>query len=232
MAATPTTPNTRSSTTTDVGSERPRADDASPRPKDARSSRTPPAGREFLAGNRLFNEDALKNRAELEPIDQPARSTTPHQPHVFATLGIVLVGAAAWLLLGAVDHSLWLNAERLHDGAASPPVPERVIRLRTVVPVVDGELLTPGMTAYVFRAGSTDTFIEGSISRVARETDSRTTRIDKSILQIDVSPKSALVPEPGDVDPNYRLRIPIGRQTPVDLLIGLVRQRTVRTGNG
>ena len=218
-----------------ASSERPRASDAGSDTKDARSPHTPadgepgpePTGRELFIGNRLFNEAALKNSAELEPIDNPIQSTTPHQRQILAALGMVLVGAAAWLVLGAVDHSLWLNAERLEDDAGSASVPTQAMRLRAVVSPTDAERLTPGMTAFVFQDGSTGAFIEGSISRVAGET----TRADRTILALDISPQSMPIPEPGDANRKYRLRIPIGSQTPMALLVGLARQRIAQTGD-
>ncbi len=225
-------------------SERPRAGDASPRSKNARLPHQPPTASDrgseepattkpqLFASNRLFNEEALKMSAELEPVDNPTRSTTPYQPHVLVALGLVLVGALAWLLLGVVDHSLWLRAERIDGAAVAPPGSAPVVRLRTVVSPSDGELLAPGMTAYVFQGGSDGVFFEGSISRVTRDTSHQATPTTRRVLQIDVSPTTTLVLEPSDTDSSYRLRVPIGSQAPVDLLLGLVSRRTAVTEDG
>ena len=178
-----------------------------------------------LFANRLFNEDALKNSAELEPIDNPATSTAPHHPLTLAALGVVLAGAAAWLALGSVDHSLWLNAERVLDTAHTSPAPDHRIPLRTEVADRDGSLLRPGMTAYLFQNGFDGIFVEGSIARVAPAVDSWPTTTASTVVIVELSPKDPPAPQPDEAGPNYRLRIPIGQQTPLELLVGLIRQR-------
>lgn len=180
---------------------------------------------QLFANNRLFNEDALKNSAELEPIDNPATTTAPHHPQVLAVLGVVLAGVAAWLAIGSVDHSLWLNAERVSETAHSSPAPAHAIRLRTEVGAMDGSRLRPGMTAYLFQNGLDGVFIEGSIVRVGPAADPRPTSPGRTVLMVDVAPRDAPAPLPDDAAPDYRLRIPVGQQTPIELLVGLIRRR-------
>ena len=179
-------------------------------------------GDQLFANNRLFNEDALKNSAELEPIDNPMRSTTPHHPLVIGALGFVLLGVTAWLAFGSVDHSLWLKAERL-DGAGGSPVPANAIRLRAEVSAPDGERIQAGMRAFVFLNDFDGAFTVGSIARVASATSSHPTPPDRAVVVFDFAPGPSEAPW-HDASVEYRLRIPLGSQTPMGMLIDLIGQ--------
>ena len=199
---------------------------AAPSPRDPSPDADPgsddahPTGYPLFANNRLFNEEALKNSAELEPIDNPMRSTTPHHLLVIGALGFVLLGATAWLALGSVDHSLWLKAERL-DGAGGSPIPADAIRLRAEVSAPDGERIQTGMRAFIFLNDFDDAFTVGSIARVAPATSSHPMPPDKSVVVFDFAPRPSEVPR-HDASIEYRLRIPLGSQTPMGMLIDLI----------
>ena len=217
-------PRTDSVRATTAPSSRNRPPDAGGGSDDAQ-----PRGDQLFGHNRLFNEDALKNSAELEPIDNPMRSTTPHHPLVIAALGIVLLGAVAWLALGSVDHRLWLKAERLDGPPGSSPVLEDAIRLRAEVSARDGERLQPGMIAFVFQDDFDGAFMVGSIARVAPATPP--TSPDRAVLVFDFAPRPFQAPG-HDAPSTYRLRIPLGSQTPMEMLIGSISRRTAPVGHG
>ena len=184
-----------------------------------------------LFRNQLFNDDASRNRAELEPIDYLTRSTTPHAGHVTIALAVVAITVAFWLTLGSIDQSLWLTG-RLLDAPAADAEPdgsrENVIRIETEIPLADAERLLAGREIFVFRSTQAGTFLSGTIHRVNRSGAGRNPDRTATLhLDVEYAPTSLFEP-PGQGDKNYRLRIPIGSQRPIDLLLGLARPRLAR----
>lgn len=195
-----------------------RTESASP---GSRSTNAPSTRAYGLFTNRLFNDEASRNRAELEPIDCLTRSTTPRAGLVAIALGVFAIALVIWLSVGTIDHSLWLTGRLLDapgTNAADNGTPEDLARLEAEVRLSDIEHLTPGRTVFVFRNDSAGTFLSGNI-REARfvepppEHPTATAR-----LEIERDPSSVFPPpSPGEV---YRLRIPIGSQRPIELLLG------------
>ena len=180
-----------------------------------------------LFRNRLFNDDASRNRAELEPIDYLTRSTTPHAGHVAIALAVVAVTVAVWLSVGSIDRSLWLTGKLLDAPAAEPDrTRENVIRIETEVRLADVERLA-GRKIFVFRTTDAGTFLSGTIHRVRRDGAGRGPHT--ATVHLDVQYDPASLPEPpGQAEKNYRLRIPIGSQRPIDLLLGFTRPKPAR----
>lgn len=183
----------------------------------------PPPKSYGLFRNQLFNDDASRNRAELEPIDHLTRSTTPHAGLVTVALAVVVIAVAGWLTLGSIDQSLWLTAKFLDAPAAdaeSRGTLENVIRIETEVRLADAERLNAGGEIFVFRSTHAGTFLSGTIHAVHR--GGAGTRSDHTAtvhLDVEHGPVSLFEP-PDQSGKNYRLRIPIGSQRPIELLLG------------
>lgn len=184
-----------------------------------------------LYRNQLFNDDASRNRAELEPIDCLTRSTTPHAGHLTIALAVVVITVAVWLTLGSIDQSLWLTGKPLDAPAAdaeSVGTRENVIRIETEVRLPNAERLLAGSQIFVFQNTHAGTFLSGTIRGVHRDGAGRNPD-HTTVVHLDVEYDSAALFEPtGQGEKNYRLRIPIGSQRPIDLLLGLVRPRLAR----
>lgn len=174
----------------------------------------------------MFNDDASRNRAELEPIDYLTRSTTPHAGHVTIALAVVAITVALWLTLGSIDRSLWLTGKVLDAPAANAetdPARANVIRIETEVRLPDSERLLAGREIFVFRTTYAGTFLSGTIHGVHRDGSGRSPdHTDTLHLDVEYDP-AALIEPAGQGGTNYRLRIPIGSQRPIDLLLRLTR---------
>lgn len=205
------------------------------RPQRAHSTRNADSGASpkyyGLFPNRLFNDEASRNRAELEPIDSLTRSTTPHAVHVTIASGALAIAVAAWLTLGRVDHSLWLTG-RLVDADAPTATqgvsPGDVIRIETEVRPRDIDQLLAGREVHLFTSTSTGTFVSGRIREVHVHVDAGLDGPYASVqldIQHDPSP-SFVAPGPDEVD--YRLRIPVGTQRPLEMLLGFATPRLAR----
>ena len=169
----------------------------------------------------MFNEDASRNRAELEPIDYLTRSTTPRAGLVAIALGVLAIVLAIWLTVGSIDHSLWLTGRLLDaPGAvaeANGDAPREGTRLETKVRLADAQHLALGTRVFVFRNDSAGTFLSGTIHGVqfVERPAEQATAIMR--LDIDHDPSSVNpLPSPGE---DYRLRIPIGSQRPIEMLL-------------
>ena len=202
------------------------------RSRRARSTRPPNADSPNygLFRNQLFNDDASRNRAELEPIDYLTRSTTPHAGHVTIALAVVAITVAVWLTLGSIDQSLWLTGHLL-DAPAADAEPdgtrENVIRIETEVRLADAGRLLAGREIFVFRSTHAGTFLSGTIHGVHRSGAGRNPD-HTATVHLDVAYDPMLFEPPRQGENNYRLRIPIGSQRPIDLLLGLARPRLAR----
>ena len=178
----------------------------------------------------MFNDDASRNRAELEPIDCLTRSTTPRAGLVAIALGVLATAVAIWLSAGSIDRSLWLTA-RLADAPGSDPqrdeTPADLTRIETEVRLSDAQHLTVGRHVFVFRNDSAATFLSGTIRSVHVETPQRPDRRASTLrLDIEHDPSSGFRPAgPGQ---NYRLRVPVGSQRPIELLLGFANPSRAR----
>lgn len=193
-----------------------------------RASAAPNTGGLFR--NRLFNEDASRNRAELEPIDNLTRSTAPHARRVGIALGTFLVAVAIWLTLGSIDHSLWLDGRLLNAPVAEAQAGtlQNVVRIETEVGPAEARALLAGRQIFVFQDNTEGTF-SGTIHKVHGRPSPAGPDHPAGTLQLDVvpDPTSALVPS-SHVGENYRLRVPVGSQHPIALLFRLATSRRVR----
>lgn len=168
----------------------------------------------------MFNDDASRNRAELEPIDCLTRSTAPRAGLVAIALGVLATALAIWLTVGSIDHSLWLTGRLLdvpEPDARQDSPPNDITQLETAVRLSDARHLTLGRKVFVFRNDSAGTFLSGNIRGVQSVEppsggSSATLRLD-----IERDPASAVLPLSDGED--YRLRIPIGSQRPIQLLL-------------
>ena len=178
--------------------------------------------------NRLFNDEASRNRAELEPIDNLTRSTTPHSAHVAIALGALVIALMAWLRLGSMDHSLWLTGKLLDASAASAQQDRtEVIRIETIVRPRQAEHLRGGNRIFLFGRSSTDTYVSGTIRRVHRRAaraGSDWHSATSATVQLDIEfdhPSASVPPNEGE----YRLRVPVGKQRPIEMLRRLAMPR-------
>ena len=179
--------------------------------------------------NRLFNDDASRNRAELEPIDYLTRSTTPRAGFVAIALGVLAIAVAIWMSVGSIDHSLWLTG-RLLDAPEPDDQPhdarKDLTRLETEVRLSDAQHLALGRSISVFRNDASGTFVSGNIRGVQfveppLERPTATVQLD-----IEHDPSSAFPARgPGE---DYRLRMPVGSQRPIELLLGFASPRRAR----
>ena len=179
--------------------------------------------------NRLFNDEASRNRAELEPIDSLTRSTTPHAVHVTIALSVLAIAVAAWLTLGRVDHSLWLTGKLVDANPATATQRTGtggVIRIETDVHPPDIERLVAGRNILLFSGTPTGTFVSGTIHDVHVHADASPDH-PAATVQLDIEPhtSSAFVP-PGPHGEVYRLRIPVGTQRPFEMLLGFAKPRS------
>ena len=200
------------------------------RPKaDAASSDASPRTYGFFR-NRLFNDDAARNRAELEPIDHLTRSTTPRAGLVAIALGLLTVVAAMWLCLGSIDHSLWLTGKLLYapvPDAQHNDVPEHLTRVETEIHLSDAQHLIAGRKVFVFRNDSPDTFLSGTI-RAVHEPPRASPERPTATLRLDIERDPGSLPLPSVAGEDYRLRVPIGSQRPIELLLGFASRRPAR----
>ena len=191
----------------------------------------PPPKSYGLVRNRLFNDDASRNRAELEPIDHLTRSTTPNAGHVAIALGVLAIGVAAWLFLGSIDHSLWLTGQRLDapvSNARHNGVPDDLTRVETEVGLSDAQHLAVGRKIFVFRNDSAGTYLSGTIRAVHVEASRTGPQRSTATLRLDIEHDPSSVSQPPSPGKDYRLRIPIGSQRPIELLIGFASPRPAR----
>lgn len=178
----------------------------------------------------MFNDDAARNRAELEPIDHLTRSTTPRAGLVAIALGLLAVVVAMWLCLGSIDHSLWLTGKILHPPASDTRhngVPEDLTRLETEVRRSDAQHLMVGRKVFVFRNDSPDTFLSGTI-RAVHEPPGAGPERPTATLRLGIERDPGSLPLPSVAGEDYRLRIPIGSQRPIELLLGFASPRPAR----
>lgn len=177
----------------------------------------------------MFNDDASRNRAELEPIDCLTRSTTPRSGLVAIALGVLATALAIWLTVGSIDHSLWLTGRLLdapEPDARQESPPHNITRLEAAVRLSDAQHLTLGRKVFVFRNDSAGTFLSGNIRglQFAEPPPGRPT----TTLRLDIERDPWSVVLPPSSGKNYRLRIPIGSQRPIKLLLGLVNPSGAR----
>ncbi|MDE0191507.1 MAG: hypothetical protein OXQ90_09135 [Gammaproteobacteria bacterium] len=177
----------------------------------------------------MFNDDASRNRAELEPIDCLTRSTTPRAGLVTIALGVLATALAVWLTVGSIDHSLWLSGRLLdapEPDARQESPPNNITRLEAAVHLSDAQHLTLGRKVFVFRNDSAGTFLSGNIRGVqfAEPPPGRPTTTVRLDIERDPSP---VVLPPGSGG-DYRLRIPIGSQRPIKLLLGFAKPSRAR----
>ena len=187
--------------------------------------------------NRLFDPGTLRNQSELEPTDDIARSTTPHERQLVLVLAMIVALVAAWATVPFVDHSLWLEGERVEGSGtadASDASSGDVLMLRVSVAPRDAAHLAPGLTAYVYRKGVADSFTQGSIEYADHLPSAETMAMRTIAVRVprDPSDPLGLAMESSSDDDGYRLRIPVGIQTPFETLVGFLRARPGGTEDG
>ena len=179
--------------------------------------------------NRLFDPGTLRNQSELEPTDDITRSTTPHERQLVLVLAMIVAFVAASATFPFVDHSLWLEGERLEaSGAladASDASSDDVLLLRVSVAPRDAAHLAPGLTAYVYRKGVADSFTQGSIEYADHSPSAEAMGMHTIALRVPRDPSDPLgvARESSSDHGSYRLRIPVGIQTPFETLVGFLR---------
>ncbi len=186
-----------------------------------------------MFASNVYRDDAVVAHARPDSLHGLVRVDPPHQ-FVLMRLSVGLtVLVLAWLVLGTTDHSLWLYgvpAERWDAMTASPALDgkdESRAELLALVSVRDAETLAPGMRVDVlsFRATASRK-VAGTVLSVSSHTGEIRSRIVEAtglrpgrslLVRIDV-PARALREERAAADGLHRLRIPLGRESPLRFL--------------
>ncbi len=69
-----------------------------------------------LVFNKPFREEAAANRNRRQQLDHLLRVTAPHERIILACIGLVLVAAATWSVLGSIERSVTFDALLLLSG--------------------------------------------------------------------------------------------------------------------
>ncbi len=186
----------------------------------------------------LYRDDAVVAHARPESLDGLVRVDPPHQFVVKRLSAGLAVLVLAWLVSGTTDHSLWLHGVSAgpRDAMTGPPVVDTEggarADLLAVVSERDAERLAPGMPVDVLLVGTAAARDAAgtvlSVSRNAGEVPPRLAErtglgAGRSFLVRIAAPARA----PGDEDAAdglHRLRIRLGRQSPLRFLMRQVPQ--------
>ena len=181
----------------------------------------------------VYRDDAVVAHARPDSLHGLVRVDPPHQfILVRLSVGLTML-VLAWLVMGTTDHSLWLHgvpAERWDAMTASPALDGKDgsrAELLALVSVRDAETLAPGMRVDVlsFRTMASREAV-GTVLSISSHTGEIPSRIAETarlrpgrslLVRIGV-PERALRDERAAADGLHRLRIPLGRESPLRFL--------------
>ena len=183
----------------------------------------------------LYRDDAVVAHAQPESLDGLVRVDPPHQFVVARLSAGLAVLVLAWLVSGTTDHSLWLQGvpSAQWDGLTTPAVVHAEgaggAKFLAFVSARDAERLAPGMPVDVLPVGTpaargaTGTVLSVSRNtgqtplRLAERTGLRTGR--SFLVRIALTAPERAARDGRAADVLHRLRIRLGRQTPLQFLI-------------
>ncbi len=184
----------------------------------------------------LYRDDAVVAHARPESLDGLVRVDPPHQFVVTRLSAGLAVVVLAWLVSGTTDHSLWLHgvpAEQWNATAASSALAGEGGRRAELVAFVsarDARVLVPGMSVDVLSSRAASGLEEAgtvlSVSSCTGDIPSRTAdgagrRTGRSFI-VRIAVPARVPGEEQAADDLQRLRIPLGRQSPLRFLTRLL----------
>ena len=191
----------------------------------------------------LYRDDAVVAHAQPESLDGLVRVDPPHQLVVTRLSTGLAVFVFAWLVAGTTDHSLWLHGVPSAQWGVmtAPPVAdaegEAGGELLALVSARDAERLAPGMPVDVLSAGTPAARdAAGTVLSVSRNTGEVPPRLaERTGLRTGRSflVRIAMTAPAGEGAPDvlHRLRIRLGRQSPLQFLMRqLPNLRDAETG--
>lgn len=183
----------------------------------------------------LYRDDAVVAHAQPESLDGLVRVDPPHQFVVTRLSAGLAALVLAWLAAGTTDYSLWLHGvPSAHwDAMTTPPVVDDEggarADLLAFVSARDAERLAPGMPVDVLPVGTpaardaAATVLSVSRNtgeippRLAERTDLGTGR--SFLVRIAMTAPARAAGDAGAPDALHRLRIRLGRQSPLQFLM-------------
>ena len=180
----------------------------------------------------LYRDDAVVAHARPEPLDGLVRVDPPHQFVVTRLSTGLAVVVLAWLVSGTTDHSLWLHgvpAEQWNATASSSVLAGeggRRAELIAFVSARDARVLVPGMSVDVLSSRAASGLEEaGTVLSVSIDTGEvpswvadRTGRRPGRSFLVRIAVPARAPGEEQAADDLQRLRIPLGRQSPLRFL--------------
>ena len=185
----------------------------------------------------LYRDDAVVAHAQPESLDGLVRVDPPHQFVVTRLSAGLAALVLAWLVAGTTDHSLWLHGvpSAQWDAMTAPLVVEAEgearAELLAFVSARDAERLAPGMPVDVLPVGTAAAReAAGAVLSVSRNTGQVPPRLaqrtglgtGRSFLVRVAAPARAAERE-GAPAGLHRLRIRLGRQSPLQFLMRQLR---------
>ena len=185
----------------------------------------------MLAKN-LYRDDAVVAHAQPESLNGLVRVDPPHQFVLTRLSAGLAVLVLAWLVAGTTDHSLWLHGvpAAQWDPMTVPPVVDAAgearAELLAFVSARGAGWLSPGMRVDVLPVGTAARDAAGTVLSVSRNTGEIPPRMaertglgtDRSFLVRIAAPARNAGGE-GAADGLHRLRIRLGRQSPLRFLM-------------
>ncbi|MCY4075529.1 MAG: hypothetical protein OXH04_08905 [Acidobacteria bacterium] len=182
----------------------------------------------------LYRDDAVVAHAKPESLDGLVRVDPPHQFVVTRlSAGLALI-VLAWLVAGTTDHSLWLHGvPAVQWDMTAPPVVDAEGRARAelvaFVSARDAEKLAPGLPVDVLPVGTpTARDAAGTVLSVSRNTGELPPRLAERtglgagrsfLVRIAMTAPARAAGDEGAPDVLHRLRIRLGRQSPLQFLV-------------
>ena len=183
----------------------------------------------------LYRDDAVVAHAQPESLDGLVRVDPPHQFVVTRLSAGLAVLVLVWLVAGTTDHSLWLHGvpSAQWDALTAAPVVdaegEAGGELLALVSPRDAERLVPGMPVDLLSAAiPTARDAAGTVRSVSRNTGEIPPRLAERtglgtgrsfLVRIAMTAPARAAGDEGAPDVLHRLRIRLGRQSPLQFLM-------------
>ena len=183
----------------------------------------------------LYRDDAVVAHAQPESLDGLVRVDPPHQFVVTRLSAGLAVLVLAWLVAGTTDHSLWLHGVPSAQWGAMTARPVVAAdggaraHLLAFVSARDAERLAPGMPVDVLQVATPAARdAAGTVLSVSRNTGEIPPRLAERsglgtgrsfLVRIAMAAPARAAGDEGAPDVLHRLRIRLGRQSPLQFLM-------------
>ena len=183
----------------------------------------------------LYRDDAVVAHAQPESLDGLVRVDPPHQFVVTRLSAGLAALVLAWLVAGTTDRSLWLRGvpSAQWDAMTAQPVVDAEggarADLLAFVSARDAESLAPGMPVDVLPVGTPAARdAAGTVLSVSRNTGEIPPRLAETtglgagrsfLVRIAMTAPARAAGDEGAPDILHRLRIRLGRQSPLQFLM-------------